>query len=134
MPHVSQKRIKKEVFKRMSDEFINSVSSLKTYLEIKGFLNELLTPTERIMLAKRLAIILMLRKGYPFIIIERTLKLSPSTVARFWKLTKTKTFQFIFKETKRKEDQKKFWDELEKLMRMGMPPRGKGRWAKTLRL
>jgi len=83
MPHVSQKRVKKDVFKRMSNEFINSVAFLKTRPEIKGFLNELLTPTERIMLAKRLVIILMLQKGYPFNIIERTLKLSPSTVARF---------------------------------------------------
>src|SRR3989344_7744615 len=106
MPHISQKRVKRHVFKRMSDEFVKTISSLKSSSEIRGFLNELLTPTERMMLAKRLAMILMLKKGYSFLIIRRTLKLSPSTVARFWKMTKMKSFQFVLKETKKTEEKK----------------------------
>ena len=60
MPHVSRKRVKKDIFKRMSNEFIENIASLKNSSEIRGFLNELLTPTERIMLAKRMAAILIL--------------------------------------------------------------------------
>ena len=134
MPHVSRKRVKKHIFKRMSNEFVNAIASLKGSSEIRGFLNEILTPTERVMLAKRSAIVLMLRKRYSFLAIRRTLKVSPSTVARFWKMTKIRSFQFLLKEMRRKEKQKKFWDELEKLLRMGMPPIGRGRWANVYRM
>jgi len=134
MPHISQKRVKRHVFKRMSNEFVNTIASLKSSSEIRGFLNELLTSTERIMLAKRLAVILMLKKRYSFLTIRRTLKLSPSTVARFWKITKMKPFQFLSREILRKEKQKKFWEELERLSRFGLPPRGRGRWANVYRL
>ncbi|HBT81612.1 TPA: hypothetical protein DEB04_02750 [Candidatus Giovannonibacteria bacterium] len=134
MPHVSRKRVKKDIFKRMSNEFIENIASLKNSSEIRGFLNELLTPTERIMLAKRMAAILMLKKGIPFRIVIRTLKLSPSTVSRFWKLTKIKDFQFVSKLSRKKQERKKFWDELEILLRAGMPPRGRGRWANVYKI
>jgi uncharacterized protein YerC len=45
---------------------------------------ELFTPTERIMLAKRLAIICMLGEGYTFDDIQETLRVSPSTIGRIW--------------------------------------------------
>jgi len=134
MPHVSQKRVKKQVFNRMSNEFVNAIASMKNSSEVRGFLNELLTPTERVMLAKRLAVILMLKKKYSFLMIRHILKVSPSTVARFWKIIKMKPFQFLSREILRKEKQKKFWEELERLSRLGLPPRGRGRWANVYRL
>ncbi|MBI4059544.1 hypothetical protein HY406_00595 [Candidatus Giovannonibacteria bacterium] len=134
MPHLSSKRVKKDVFEQMTNEFINAVAELKSKEEIKGFLRELLTPTERVMLAKRLAIILMLKKGYSFKIVEKTLKISSSTSLRFWGSLKTRPFIFLLKDVKRREARKKFWEELERLSRFGLPPRGKGRWARTLKL
>ena len=134
MPHVSSKRVKKDVFKRMSIEFVNTISGLKSKDEIKGFIRELLTPTERVMLAKRLAIIMMLKRGYPFQIIERTLKISSSTSMRFWKIIKIQDFSTITKNIQKEKDKKKFWNEIEVLLRAGMPPMGKGRWANVYRL
>lgn len=134
MPHVSSKRVKKDIFKRMTNEFVNMLSDLKSKEEIREFIKELLTPTERIMLAKRLAIIMMLKKGYPFHVIERTLKISSSTSIRFWKIIKMNDFSVIMKNIQKERAKKKFWEEIEILLRAGMPPRGKGRWAKTLRL
>lgn len=133
MPHVSSKRVKKNVFNRMTNEFVNTVSGLKTQREIKTFLNELLTPTERIMLAKRLAVIMMLKKGYPFHIIEKTLKISSSTSMRFWKLTKIREFSIIMKNIQKEKAKKKFWNEIEVLMRASMPPMGRGRWIHIFR-
>lgn len=118
----------------MSDEFINAIAELETKQEIRGFIKELLTPTERIMLAKRLAAIMMLKKGYSFRVIEKTLKISSSTSLRFWKMTKIAPLATITKNVKTKEVKKKFWDEIEKLLRLGMPPYGRGRWARTLKL
>lgn len=118
----------------MSEEFITTISKLNGRKEIQGFLQELLTPTERIMLAKRLAAILMIKKGYRFTAVERALKLSPSSVIRFWKLTKERPLTFIFKEMRRKEASRKFWEELDSLIRLGLPPLGRGRWKHVFRL
>lgn len=134
MPHLSRKRVKKHTFKRMTDEFVNAVSELKTKQEIKGFMKELLTPTEQVMFAKRLAVIMMLKRGYPFQAVEKTLKISSSTSLRFWKMTKTQPFTFLLKDMKKREAKKKFWEELERLSRFGLPPRGKGRWANVYRM
>ncbi len=46
-------------------------------------MSEILTPTERTMLAKRLLLILLLRKKVPDFTIARLLQMSPSTIARF---------------------------------------------------
>lgn len=48
---------------------------------MNNFLNDLLTKTERTMLAKRLAIAVMLDVGYPFRVISRLLKVSEATVS-----------------------------------------------------
>lgn len=134
MPHVSSKRVKKKVFNRISDELIATVSKLKGAQEIKGFLNELFTPTERVMLAKRLAAYLMIKRGYSFSVIEKTLKMSPSSLVRFWKVTKERHLTFIMKEVNRQKNNQKFWGEIESLLRMGLPPRGSERLAYVNRL
>lgn len=46
------------------------------------FLNDLLGEEERIMLAKRLGIVVMIMEGYSMYRISRTLKVSPSTVEK----------------------------------------------------
>src|SRR3989338_395322 len=95
MPHLSKKSLRRKTFHRVSRDLIAMISGLESQREIKTFLTELLTPTERVMLAKRLAIIFMLKKNYSFETVWRTLKVSPSTVARFWKQTKTHSFHTI---------------------------------------
>ena len=55
-----------------------------TKVQRRAFFDAMLTPTERIMLSKRFAIIYMLAKGYSFSAIQETLRVSPSTVARIW--------------------------------------------------
>lgn len=118
----------------MSVEFIETLASLKGRQEIKGFLSELLTPTEKIMLAKRLAIVLMLQKHFPFLAIERTLKVSPSTISRFWRASQEKPFQFLTKKLKGDKAKKEFWETVEWLLQAGMPPMGRGRWANVYRM
>lgn len=84
------------------------------------------------MLSKRLALIFMLQNHYPFSVIERTLKMSPSTVVRFWKQLQENNFYVVashIKKTKTPQaGRKSFWDDLEKMLLIGMPPRGRRRW------
>jgi uncharacterized protein YerC len=54
---------------------------VKSKGEVEDFFNDLLTPTERIVLAKRLAIAILLAKGYGYAAIRKTLHVSPPTIA-----------------------------------------------------
>lgn len=122
MPHLSKKGLRRKIFKRVSQDLIVLISGLKSRREIKTFLTELLTPTERVMFAKRLAIIFMLKKNYSFETVWRTLKVSPSTVARFWKQVKTQSFHTISSQIKKERAKEEFWNSLERLLLAGMPP------------
>ncbi|MEK7503219.1 MAG: Trp family transcriptional regulator [Patescibacteria group bacterium] len=86
MPHVSSKKLNKKIYQKIGDEFIQFVLELKSSSDAKSFLTNLLTKTERIMLAKRLAVICMLMRGYSFEAIQQTLQVSPATVDKFWKI------------------------------------------------
>ena len=63
---------------------MEAVTTKGTEVQRRAFLYDMLTPTERIMLSKRFAIIYMLTKGYSFSVIQETLRVSPSTVGRIW--------------------------------------------------
>ncbi len=76
MPHVSNQKLD-------SDTQIKLFKKLLKLLEATSAASELLTRTEKIMLAKRLAMIMMLSDDLPQHKISEILKVSPSTVARF---------------------------------------------------
>ena len=84
MPHVSRHTPVRKVSDKIFDKLIERVTSKGSVHERKSFLLNLLTPTERIMLSKRFAIIYMLQKGYSFDAIQELLRVSPSTIARLW--------------------------------------------------
>lgn len=106
-------------------DIINKTSSPK---EIRWFLNELLTPTERIMLSKRLALMFMLKKGYSFSAIQKTLKVTPQTVLRFWHKTKKPSYKAAVQKISEDKPGKNFWKELEELLFFLPPKHGPGRW------
>ena len=82
MPHISQKPLSEEEFKRIYKEFIRSVSRFKDQKSFEQFFWEFLTPTEKVMLAKRLAVIVLLNKGLSSYEIWKFLNVSPSTIER----------------------------------------------------
>ncbi len=116
MPHLSAKTVKKKIYNRITREFIELIASVRTKDKTKALLRELLTPTEQAMLAKRLALIIMIKKGFSFQTIERALKVSPSTVVRFWKKTKTNTFPEIIASVLSKKARNEFWDLISDLI------------------
>jgi uncharacterized protein YerC len=101
MPHVSQKNLKRKTLIGLSHELFTLIAELESGAEAKTLLNELLTETELIMIAKRLAILLMLKRGYSFYAIANTLHISPSTAERYWKATKRKSFDVIIRRLER---------------------------------
>ena len=83
MPHVSRRRLKKDIYNRVHEDFAELLVEICKEGNRDAFVQELLTRTERLMLGKRLATVLMLMKGYSAYRVERTLKLTEQTVRRF---------------------------------------------------
>lgn len=80
MGRVSKRRIDPEIEERIFEVFWDYLATLRKSEEISEFLVSLLSFTEQVMLSKRLAIALLLARGYNYRDIDETLKVSTSTV------------------------------------------------------
>lgn len=80
MTQVSKYPISAAVADRIFEIFIKCLVGLKNKKEVEIFLDDLLSPIERIMLVKRLAIAFLLEKGYDHRSISRILRVSLPTV------------------------------------------------------
>lgn len=124
MTKVSKYLIKGEVEKRMFEVFWKSIADLKSPADVEEFFKELLFPTERVMLAKRLAVSLLLTKKYTYAEIIDILKVSPVTigiVAR-WLKKEGRAFQKAINKILKQEKQEEFWDNLEQFLSSLIPP------------
>lgn len=126
MPHISSKKLPNEIWQKIHEDFIRAVVGLRTKKEARDFVFDILTPTERVMLAKRFMLIYLLLKKESFLYIENLLKISSSTIIRIAKKLDRGGYKNIQKIIRQNEPN--FVEFLEKLLRAGMPPRGKGRW------
>ncbi len=82
-------------------------------------LYEILTPTERLMLAKRIGIVGMLIGNYSSREISLTFKVSTSTVANIQKQIEDRKFDHVATIFKNKEYRKSFFGVLETLVTVG---------------
>ena len=98
-------------------------------LEMKAVLHALLTKTEKVMLAKRLAIIYMLENGESWYRIQHTLKVSPSTVERLSHACDLGIYDAL-----RKKIGAKRWNGFWRTMEALLPPRaGRDRFKNFLK-
>lgn len=81
MTQVSKIPLKKEVYDRILEIFFKSIVDIKSSREAELFLKDFFSPTETIMMAKRLAIAILLAKNYDHRSIRRILRVSPSTIS-----------------------------------------------------
>lgn len=83
MVRISKYKLKDDVLikiYRLFFEIVSRSNSKDSFLEV---IDDMFSPTEKIMLAKRLAIIYLLIKGIDQINIAKVLKVSTGTVAKF---------------------------------------------------
>lgn len=80
MTQVSKYVVKKDVEERMHEVFLDSVGMVKTRGQVVKLIDDLFSPTEKIMLAKRLSIALLLFKKYDQRAIAKILRVSLATV------------------------------------------------------
>ncbi|OGI59525.1 hypothetical protein A2814_03280 [Candidatus Nomurabacteria bacterium RIFCSPHIGHO2_01_FULL_38_19] len=82
MPHVSRKKLSSKLSGKLLNKLLAVLGRAQNKKYLSMVINELFTYTEKIMLAKRLAIILMLANNIPQHRVVKILKVSPSTVAK----------------------------------------------------
>lgn len=81
MAQISKYPIRKEIADRIFEIFLKTLVNIKDKEEARQLVSDLLTPTERIMLAKRLSIAFLLGKDYHYRRIKELLRVSSPTIA-----------------------------------------------------
>lgn len=80
MSQVSKYPLSKEIADRIFEIFLKTLVKIKKKDEAGEFISDLLTPTEKVMLAKRLAIAFLLEKDYDYRTIQRVIRVSAPTI------------------------------------------------------
>lgn len=78
---VSKKNVNKQVEKRIFKSLYQVLADLKKPEEVKKFLDDVLSKTEKTVLAKRLGIAWYLNKNKSYDVIRQDLKVSSATIA-----------------------------------------------------
>lgn len=124
MTKVSRLPLRADVWNKIFDLFVSTLSSQRDKKKLSNFINDFFSPTERIMFAKRLAAAVLLAKGHDYQSIRQILKVSPSTIAKlnlkikFGNEGLNPVINNIFK----KEASQIVWKEIEDLF--DMPTKG----------
>lgn len=134
MTKISKYLIKADVEKRMFEVFWKTIADLRNPDAVEDFFKELLFPSEQVMLAKRLAVSILLSKKYTYANIIDILKVSPVTIGIIsrWLKKEGKAFQKAIDKILQQEKQEEFWDNLEQFLSELVPP-GKGTSWKEVR-
>ncbi len=100
----------------MFETLWQAVSQVKSKNDVQLFLEDILSPTEKIMIAKRLAIASLLLRNYEYEAIKNILKVSQGTIAKVAQTLKfNKGYRIVIEKVQRSEDMKEFWQTIERI-------------------
>ena len=131
MPHVSSKKLSPRLLEKLFVKLLAILGRAQDKNTLSLVTNELFTSTEKIMLAKRIAIILLLANHLPQHRIANVLKVSPSTIAKTSLGIEIGKYKYILKVSKKEKIdlEKLIWN----ILTVGgiMPPKIRGTyWRK----
>jgi len=135
MTQVSKRYLPPKVSGQIFDMFLSVLSSLSGPVT-NSFIEDLLSPTEQIMLGKRLAIAYMLKKGYGQRTIGNTLKVSLATISKISSTLKrgNNGFEAVISHMLRVQKISDFFLKLDEKIDHLIPPKGanwKAHYART---
>ena len=81
MVKVSRNPLSPEVKREVTEALVNIVSEINDRAFLRKFIDDLLTPTEKMMLSKRLMAAVLLQRGYSHGAVCSALKMSRATVS-----------------------------------------------------
>lgn len=140
MVRISKNPLSRETQREVMQAFIQTLARINDDSILKRFLDDLLTPTEKIMLAKRLMAAVLLQRGYSYGAVCSVLKMSKGTVNTIQReLIKSgegyrRIFDLFFRESKGK----RIMDAIERFLdAITLPMKGSPssmrRWKRALR-
>lgn len=114
MTQVSRRIVNKKVEERILNLFVSSIVLAQNKEVALSLIEDLLTPTERVMLSKRFSISFMLLEGYDYDTIQHVLKVSSSTIGRvaLWMKGSGEGIRSIRNRIKTTESLKSLWDNV----------------------
>jgi uncharacterized protein YerC len=115
MAKISKRVLDKKLENYIFELFIKTLANLRDENEVKDFFEDLLSPTERIMLVKRLAIAILLKKKYTYNQIDRSLKVSRQTIMNvsFWLKNGKSGYEKAVEKILKNQKKENFIDSLE---------------------
>lgn len=130
MTQISKYPISKAVEQRIFEMFFGTIVDLKNSEDVSSFLEDFLTPTEKMMLAKRLAVAVMLSKNYDYRDIRKTLRVSFPMIAsvNLWLKYKGRGYRKVIEQILRKEKIGEFWQKVDDVITDIVPP-GHSNWS-----
>lgn len=118
MVQVSKNPLSKETSLEIQNALWWLLAKLNQDSDIRNFLNCLLTKTEKIMLAKRLAIAFLVNRGYNYRDISDVLKVSTTTVCKIKEIMdkSESNYEIFLKRLEKREELKKFVKQFDRFI------------------
>ncbi len=117
MTQVSKRLLNKNIEARVYKIFSSTIRKLQKDDEVENFLDDLLSPTEKLMLSKRLAIAILLLRQWRYQDISDILKVTFTTIAKvqMWLKSQGKGFNKALEMLEKEEKVEKLIDGIEEL-------------------
>ena len=123
MVNISKRKLSKEMQKELYTQLADIFLSSDSRKESERTLTEILTKTEKVMLAKRVGIIAMLERGYSSYKIMNTLNVSTLTIARVQKRLSCGIYQQTVEVLKRRKSRESIFGLIEEAVMKLSPAR-----------
>ena len=127
MTQVSRFMLRPEVWEKIFDLFTDTFLRIKDKKRLNNFFDNFFSPTEKIMLSKRLAIAVLLAKGNDYASIKNTIRVTDGTISKVNLLLKSNRagLRLAVEEILKRDAGKIFWQEISDMLDF---PRKGGNW------
>lgn len=128
---ISRRKLNKELETYIFELFVKTIVNLKTQKDVADFIEDLLSPTEKVMLTKRLAIAILLSKAYTYDAIDETLKVSRPTInhVSYWLKHGNSGYQKVVQKILQEQKREELMDKIEEVLLRLSPPKMYGSTA-----
>lgn len=142
MTQISKFPVRKEIEERIYEVFLECIGMVRSRGEVASLIEDLLSPTEKTMLAKRISIAFLLAKKYDQRTISKTLKVGLETVSKVSRSMRSGKggYRMVTGNIMRNEKLKEFVQKIDDFINDVFPPKGrdwrnwrKDRWEEKRR-
>jgi Trp operon repressor len=134
MVNVSKNSLSDAMWEKVWTQCVDMFAKQKTRKEVADSLHVLFTKSERILLAKRVALIVMLRGGYSSRAISEALHMSTSTIFQWRERIQCGEFKTIERRLQNPDTTSRILATIEALLYASMPPiAGRNRFGEAMK-